>query len=281
MSESHVTAWSYADAPRPRRLGTGYAIVLHAALHMRRLADLRVLWPWLLVTVGVVLGGLGLVRLSLSDPTAWQTYVKTFALRAEALIAMGLATAAIRGDADAGALGAFLMRPRAPVALPLGRWLAVSVAVALAGLAMLGGLVATAAGTTMMVEGAALGRMTLAVVLDAFTYSAIFLCIACWLRSAAAVGLGWFAVADLVLPPLSGSVAYLSPAHHLGLLVDGAYPSVQGLAGMLSEIAKIPAQPTADPWNPWLVPVESGALLLLTAVPLVLAVVRLQREPPR
>jgi hypothetical protein len=272
--------WRYATAPVPKRLATGAAIALHAGLHLRRLANPRALWPYALILVGTVLGSLALVRLSLSEPTALVKYFETIVLRAEALCALGLATAAIRNDADAGALGLFLLRPRAPVALPVGRWLAVGLTVTVAGGLMLGGLVLSAAGTTMQAPGPTLLRMLLAVVLDGFAYAAIFLSLACWFKSAAAAGLAWFGVADLVLPPLSDAVARFSPSHHLQLMVEGVYPPATDLMEMVKGLGKAPVALPPDPWNAWLVPVECLALLLLTALPLGLAMWRMRRQPP-
>lgn len=272
--------WRYAQAPQPRPLTTLPAIALHAGLHLRRLAKPQQLWPYALIVLGTVAGSLALVRLSLSEPTALLKYFQTIVLRAEALCALGLATSAIRTDADAGALGLFLLRPRAPVALPVGRWLAVGLTVAVAGAVMLAGLVASAAGTTMQASGSTLLRMLLAVVLDGFVYAAVFLALACWFKSAAAAGLAWFGVADLVLPPLSDTVARVSPSHHLQLLVEGAYPPATDLVEMVKGLGHAPVALPPDPWNAWLVPVEVAALLALTAIPLGLALWRMRRQPP-
>lgn len=272
--------WTYAAAPKPQRLTTGAAIALHAGQHLRRIANLRQLWVYALIVVAVVLGNLAMVQFSLSQPSAMRTYFESFVVRAQAMCALGLATAAIRADADAGALGLFLLRPRAPVALPIGRWLAVGAMVALAGLLMVLGMAATAAGTTMMVDLGVLGRMTLAALLGGFTYSAIFLCIACWFRSAAATGLAWFAVADLVLASLSDTAGALAPSHHLQLLVQGVYPPNASLVDMVKRLAQAAPPPVASQWNAWLVPIEVGALALLTAVALGLALWRLRRAPP-
>ncbi len=278
--KSRSTTWTYASAPKARRLTAGPAIALHAGQHLRRIGNLRQLWVYALIVVAVVLGNLALVRFSLSEPSAMRTYFESFVLRAQAMCALGLATAAIRADADAGALGLFLLRPCAPVALPIGRWLAVGAMVALAGLLMVLGLAATAAGTTMMVDLGVLGRMTLAVLLGGFAYAAVFLSIACWFRSAAATGLAWFAVADLVLPSLSETVGALSPSHHLQLLVQGVYPQNTSLVDRVKDLAHVTAPPVASQWNAWLVPIEVGALGLLTAVALGLALWRLRRAPP-
>jgi hypothetical protein len=272
--------WRYVAAPKPQPLNTVPAIALHAGLHLRRLARPRQLWPYGLILLGTVLGSLALVRLSLSEPGALVKYFETIVLRAEALCALGLATAAIRTDADAGTLGLFLLRPRAPVALPVGRWLAVGLAVTVAGGLMLAGLVASAVGTTMQPDVGTLVRMALAVALDGFAYAAIFLCLACWFKSAAAAGLAWFGVADLVLPPLSDTVARISPSHHLQLLVEGVYPPASDLLELVKGMGKVPTQVPPDPWNAWLVPTETLALLVLTAIPLGLAMWRMRRQPP-
>ncbi len=273
-------AWHFTHAPEPRRLDALSAVLVHFSLQIRRLLRFRVLGVWLFVSAAVVLGGFGLTRLSLSDPGVMVKWFGQFVLRAEGLTALGLATAAIRVDADAGVLGLFLLRPRAPTALPLGRWLAATVLTGALGLLLWLGTVLAVQGTVLLMPSAQLARMAWTTMLAAPAYCAIFLAFSCWFRNAAAVSLGWFTLADLLSPMGSDWLARFSPAHHLNLLVLGAYPSASGLSKMVKDLAQMPQNTVADPLTPWILPIESGWLLALTAVALVLAVVRLRREVP-
>lgn len=242
----------------PSPLGTVRATALHAVLHLQRMAGPRTLWPYLLIIVAVIAGGLGLARLSLREPDVIVRYVGQFALRALALVALGLGTGAIRHDAEVGALTAFLLRPRAEVALPVGRWLAVTALVTGLGWAMAAGVLASVAGTVLMPAPAWIARLVLAIALGSAAYSAIFLAIASFVRSAAAVGLAWMVAADLVLAARVDTIGVLSPSHWLGRLVER--PPDVGLLG--ADLAQAVL-----------------GLMALTAAALAAAVWRFRRDP--
>jgi hypothetical protein len=198
-------AFTYTGVPAPASPGLPGAILLHLGLHLRRAAALRLVWPYLLLAVAVVAGSLGLVQLDFA----------VFVLRACALVALGMATSAVRGDADSGALALHLLRPRASVALPVGRWAAVAVLVASLGLLMLGGMLLTTAGTILAPSWAAVARMAVAVVLAAMAYSSIFMAISAHFKAAAGMGLLYLVVGDVVAPSLPGLVGVVSVQRHL------------------------------------------------------------------
>jgi hypothetical protein len=208
-------AFTYTGVPAPASPGLPGAILLHLGLHLRRAAALRLVWPYLLLAVAVVAGSLGLVQLALAQRAAIQEYFAVFVLRACALVALGMATSAVRGDADSGALALHLLRPRASVALPVGRWAAVAVLVASLGLLMLGGMLLTTAGTILAPSWAAVARMAVAVVLAAMAYSSIFMAISAHFKAAAGMGLLYLVVGDVVAPSLPGLVGVVSVQRHL------------------------------------------------------------------
>ncbi|MSP91586.1 MAG: hypothetical protein EXR79_07260 [Myxococcales bacterium] len=273
--------WSWRGIERPAAPTTVGAIALHAQLHLGRVIKPATLWPYALLLAAVVAGSLGLVRLALSDATAIVEYFRHFALRGEALVALGLGTAAVRGEADAGALAYWLLRPRAPIALPLGRWLAAALVTAAFGLLMTAGTLASTWGTVLEPPPETVRRMVLAALLGALVYPAIFLWIGATLRHAAAAGLAWFILGDFVAPLVSDTARLASPAHHLSLVVAGVADATltDQLADSVRRMAgkSVPALPEAG-WGPTL---EAAlAVALLTAVALALCLVKFQRDPP-
>ena len=210
--------FAYAGVSVPPGPSVSGAVLLHARLYLLRCLAPRALWPYALIALAVAVGALGLVRLSLADAGAFVAYVKTFALRGVALVALGLGTAAIRADTDAGTMTPYLMRPRAAIGLPLGRWLAVWTTSTLLGWLMCGAVLASSMGTPLAPPAAYALRMFVSVPLAAAAYAAIFLLIAASFRAGAAIGLVWLVVVDLVTGSLSGNLSLLAPSHHLGVL---------------------------------------------------------------
>jgi ABC-type transport system involved in multi-copper enzyme maturation permease subunit len=274
-------AWSFRDVRAPSGPSWVGATVLHATLHLRRLLDLRTLWPWLLLLAALVAASLGLVRLALADPSAIVEFFRKFALRGEALVALGLGTAAVRGEADAGAIGYWLLRPRAHVALPLGRWLAVVLATAAFGLLMTLGTLATTWGTILQPPSETVARMLIAAGLAALVYPAVFVWIGSTFKSAAAAGLAWLVAGDLAGALVSDSLRAISPAHHLGIVVVGSADRTltdQLVDQVRTMAGKAAAQLPEAGWGPTLGAI--GALAALTAVALGLALWRFRRDPP-
>lgn len=276
-----MAAWRYDGAPLPHRLRPIEATVLHAGLHLRRLAQPRALWPYLLIAVAVSAGGLGLVKLALSDPSAPIEYFRKFLLRAVALSALGLASAAVRTDADAGALQYWLLRPRAALALPVGRWLAVVVAVTGLGWLMSLAVLGATAGTILMPPGEFIVRMLLSIPLAALVYSAIFLLIASTVRAAAATGLLWLVIVDLALASLSTTVGIVAPSQYLGTFIAGAPDAslIDTLKAKVGAAAGLATAATATAtWQH--VAGAAAGLVLLTGAALGGVVLRFRGNPP-
>lgn len=284
--------WNYAEAPRFVPMSPLSAMLLHARLYLARVAQPRAIWPYLLLIGLAAAGGLGLARWSLINAQALQTYVNSYALRGLALCALGLGIAAIRSDTDGGALGYYLLRPRAHFALPLGRWLATGLATAALGFGLIGAISLAAMGTPLHFDSALLARMLLAVVLSASVYPAIFMLIAIYFRNASAMGLGWLVVFDLLSPQLADSfsvgttIALLSPSHHLTQLIDGVYPDIAqngnqmaNLAAKFMQTGSVAVLP--DPYNAWIVPIKILILLGMTVLVLSVSLWRFSRDPPQ
>ena len=247
--------WSWLQAPEAKKLSLPAAVLIQMQVQLVRTLRLRTLWPWLAVMLAVTLGGWAIVRFSVEASDRFADYVHTWGLRAIALVALGLGTAAVRQDAEAGALSFFLLRPQAKTALPLGRWLAVTlVAGALGELAMLTLWLVTR-GTSASMPLADLPPLLLSAALAAAAYSATFVTIAIWFRPAVGVSVGWLVVLDR-LATQSTSFATIAPSHYLAtILGEESPPETTALVAVL-------------------------ALLGWTGLMLVAAVVRLQREPP-
>lgn len=214
--------FEYAGMPVPSGPSAVGGVLLHARLYLLRCLAPRALWPYALIALAVAVGALGLVRLSLADAGAFVAYVQTFALRGVALVALGLATAAVRADTDAGTMTYYLMRPRAAIGLPLGRWLAVWTVATLLGWFMCGAVLASSFGTLLAPPAAYALRMFVSVPLGAAAYASIFLLIAAIFRAGAAIGLVWLVAVDLVTGSLSGNLSLLAPSHYLSVLCAAA-----------------------------------------------------------
>ncbi len=284
--------WNYADAPRFAPMSPAGAALLHARLYLARITQPRAIWPYLLLIGLAAAGGLGLARWSLINAQALQTYVNGYALRGLALCALGLGVAAIRADTDGGALGYYLLRPRAHFALPLGRWLATSLATAALGLGLIAAITLAAMGTPLHFDSALLMRMLVGVLLSAAVYPAIFMLIALFFRNASAMGLGWLVVFDLLFPQLADSfsvgttIALLSPSHHLTQLIDGVYPDIAQNGAQLANLAAKfmhtgGGAMLPDPYNAWIVPIKILILLGMTALVLAACLWRFSRDPPQ
>ena len=250
-----MSAWSWLQAPEAKKLTVPAAVLVHMQVQLVRTSRLRTLWPWLAVMLAVTLGGWAIVRFSVEASERFADYVHTWGVRAIALVALGLGTAAVRQDAEAGALSFFLLRPQAKIALPIGRWLAVTLVAGVLGELSMLLLWLVTRGTSAEMAVVDLPPLLLAAALAAATYSATFLAIAIWFRAAVGMSVGWLVVLDR-LATQSTSFAVIAPSHYL--------------ATILGE--ESPPETT--------VPMAVLALLGWTALMLVAAAVRLQREPP-
>lgn len=210
------------DRARPVAPSLPAAVALHLSIHLRRSLHWRAVVPALAVVILVALAGAALSR---SSPGRWDllpTYFSTVLLRAIALVALGFGTAAIRADAEQGALAAFLLRPRAPVALALGRLLAVALVVTSFALLAAGMLFGLAALIALPPD---LGRMPwqLAAAAGAgLCYGAIFVFFGAVFRHATALSLAYLVLIDMGLGAVSQRVGLLSPYQALSVLADVA-----------------------------------------------------------
>ena len=247
--------FAWAQAPTPQPLSLVQAVRIHALVQIRRSLYLRVIWPWLAVHAALVLGGWAILHWSVESGDGFDKYLRDWGMNAIALVALGLGTGALKQDAEAGALGFFLLRPRGPVALPIGRWLAVTVIAGALGLTSVTLLWVGSQGTTLAQSFTDLLRLWLAAVLAAAAYSASFLAIAVWFRAAIGVAVAWLVVLD-GLAKASDAFATLSPSHYLAAILG------------------------ADVNPPTSLPGAVLALTLWTVVLLGACVARLQRDPP-
>lgn len=250
-----MTTWSWNQAPEAKKLSLPAAILIHMQVQLVRTLRLRTLWPWLAVTLAVTLGGWAIVHFSVESAERFAEYVDTWGIRAIALVALGLGTAAVRQDAEAGALSFFLLRPQAKTALPIGRWLAVSLVTGALGVLSVAALWLVTRGTSAEMPFTDLLRLLLAATLAALAYSATFLTVAIWLRAAVGMSVGWLVLFD-GLATQSTSFAAIAPSHYLATILGRESP------------------PETQ------APMAVAALLGWTALMLVAATVRLQREPP-
>lgn len=212
--------FSLTDVTWPARLGTPSAIALHATQHLRTLLTFRRLWPYLLLAALPVAASAGLARLSLNDTSAVGTFYHHFAMRALALCALGLGTSALREDIDAGALPLLLLKPRAAVALPIGRMLAVALLIGGLGAAMMAGSTLSLLGTPFSPDAGYLLRQMLAAVFGAFAYTGIFMAFGTLAKAGTAMGLGFMVAVDLLLCQWVDLAAKLSPSTYVGILVQ-------------------------------------------------------------
>lgn len=213
-------SWSYTDVTWPALLSPARAIALQTQLHLRNTLTLRRMWPYLLLIALPIAAAAGLSRLSLhSDSSVIGRFYHHFAMRALALCALGMGTAAIRDDAESGALPLHLLKPWAVVAVPVGRLLAVTLLVTALGVAMMAGTTASLVGTLYSPDVGYVLRQVLAALFGGFAYAAIYLAMGAWFKSATALGLGFLVGIDLVAAPYWDLAAKLSPSHYIGVLV--------------------------------------------------------------
>lgn len=255
--------WSYADVTWPRPLSLARAIFLHASVHLRRVLTVRRLWPYLLLMALPVLASAGLARLALDDTSVIGRFLQYFTLRAMALCALGLGVSAIREDAEGGVLSLVLLRPRATLAVPIGRCLAVTAVVGVLGSGMALGSLAALFGTPFSPDLAYMARAVVAAWAGAFAYTGVFLGFGSWFAAGTAVGLGWLVGVDLVLAPYAEAAALLSPSHYLAILA-------QTLPGRDLVAANTAGQ----------IPSAVAGLLLVGALGVAASAWRLRGDPP-
>ncbi len=209
------------------------AVALHATLHLRRSLRLRRIWPALLLVGLVVAAGAGIARVSADEPRALITFLSTLGVRAIGLIALGFGTRALRADADHGALSAFLLRPRAAVALPLGRFLATAFIVMCFAVLLVASVQAAAFAVALPIAWERLPFVLVGVMLGALSYTALYLFFAAMVRPAAALGLAWLVLVDLGLGSVSGVLGRLTPGPSVATIVGfDADLSLWGTAGL-------------------------------------------------
>jgi hypothetical protein len=186
------------------------ATALHARLWLRRLVNLPLLTGLLMLGVVVVAAVVGVARLDPGTPRAILDAFDAFAVPVVAMVALGLGTTALRRDADHGALDAFLIRPHAQTALPIGRWLATAALVAGFAWLLLALTGISAALWVHPIAGDRLLILALGLPLGAAAYAAVFFAFGAWSRAAAALSLGWWLVIDLGLSRVAELPAYLA-----------------------------------------------------------------------
>ncbi|MCO4761425.1 MAG: hypothetical protein KC502_07970 [Myxococcales bacterium] len=196
------------------------ALALHAGLHLRRSLKLRRMFPALLLIALVVAAGAGIARVSAGQPLALLTFLSTLGVRAVGLIALGMGTRALRADADHGALSAFLLRPRAAVALPIGRLFATIIMVSTLAVFMAVAVQGAALAVALPVEWARMPYIICGYVLASVGYTALFMLFASLLRPAAAIGLAWLVLIDLGLGNLSDRLGRLTPGPSAASIVN-------------------------------------------------------------
>jgi len=206
----------------PTPPGLVAAVALHAQLHLQRTLRPRRVWPALLLVALVIAAAGGIARVSAGEPRALLTFLSTLGVRAIGLIALGFGTRALRADADHGALSAFLLRPRAAVALPLGRFLATSFIVAGFAVLLVAGVQAVAFAVALPVPWPQLPFLLVGLFLGSVAYTALFLFFAAMVRPAAALGLGWLVMIDLGLGSVSGLLGRLTPGPSVATIVNFA-----------------------------------------------------------
>ncbi len=206
------------------------ACLLHMRIALRRLLQVRSLAPALGLLLLTLLGGAGLAHVSPGDVEVHGTFFSSVVLRVVAVLALGYGTAAVRGDADRGALGIFLLRPRAAIALPLGRLAAIASVVAAIALAITLLLHVAVLLFGMPPDLAGLPWQLLAASLAALSYTAIFMWLASLFKRAAPVSIAYLVLLDMGLSNLSARLALLAPHHSLTLIAT-TDPSAAGMGG--------------------------------------------------
>jgi len=208
-----------ADAPpataRPDAPPLVRAIGLHLLLHLQRTTRLRIVVPTALLALGMAIAAAGLAYSSPESFNVVSTFFETFALRAVAIVGLALGVGTIRSDAEHGALAAFMLRPRAALALPIGRLMATTAAVAIfAALATLG-IFGGAATFGILPDPARLPFQLAAAVLAGLSYTSIFVLLGTVTKHAIALGLAWLVLIDMGLGNLSDRIGLLAPHNSL------------------------------------------------------------------
>lgn len=222
-----------AGVTKPQSPSLLRAAALQMGLHLRRCARLRIVLPALGLAVLCAVAAAGLGHASPGDLNVVPTFFETFVTRAIALMALAMGASAVRADADHGALAAFLLRPRAAVALPLGRLVATAALVGVFALGTTAAVFGSAAAFGVTVDAARLPFVGLAAVLAAASYTAVFVFLGAVSRHATALGLSWLVVVDMGLGNLSDRIGLLAP-HNSLVLVAGFDPdlALSGSAGL-------------------------------------------------
>ena len=222
-----------AAATAPRSPSLVRAAALQLGLHLRRCARPRIVYPALALAVLCAVAAAGLGHSAPGDVNVVPAFFEAFVTRAIALVALAMGASAVRADADHGALAAFLLRPRAAVALPLGRLLATAMLVSGFALLTTAAVYSSAAAFGVAVDAARLPFVGLAALLAAGSYSAVFVLLGAVSRHATALGLSWLVVVDMGLGNLSDRIGLLAP-HNSLVLVAGFDPdlSLSGSAGV-------------------------------------------------
>jgi|GEM_PF-3349196 len=187
------------------------SIGLHAWSETRRMLRISRQWPSLLVVLSATVVGAAGAHFAPADLLAAPDFFRTVCLRAIALLAIGYATAALRADADRGALALYLVRPRASLALPLGRLVATTGVIAVTGVLFACLLFGATAAVAVAPDIGHLPLMCLAAVLAAVGYTPLFMAVAAYFKRAAAICVAWFVVVDLMLASATTSFATFAP----------------------------------------------------------------------
>ncbi len=249
-------------AGRPDAPPLAWALGLHLLLHLRRSARLRVVLPALLLALGMAVAAAGLAYSSPADVKVVPQFFETFALRAMAIVGLAIGASAIRSDADHGALASFMLRPRAAVALPLGRLLATVAMVGLFSLLATAGIFTGASVFGVSPDLARLPFQLAAGAGAALSYTAVFVLLGTVSRHAIAIGLAWLVMIDMGLGNLSDRIGLLAP--HNSLVTIASFDpdlSMLGSAGV-------------DLWF------AVAHIIALSAVAGVLTVLRMQGDVP-
>lgn len=204
----------------PSPPGTVAAVALHASLHLRRTIRLRRIWPALLLIALTVAAAAGIARVSAGEPRALLTFLSSLGVRVVGLIGLGFGTRALRADADHGALSAFLLRPRAELALPLGRFVATSLIVATLAVILVLAVQGAAFAFALPLAWERMPFVLSGMVTAALGYTALFLFFAAIVRPAAAVGLAWLVLIDLGLGNVSDTFARLTPGPSVAKILE-------------------------------------------------------------
>ncbi len=235
-----------------------------AALWLRELARPRLLIGVALLALALLtLIGLG-ARAQPGDLAATRQGALDLAGPALGLLALALGARALRGDADAGALDGWLLRPHGALALPLGRALAVGIFAAGFAAALIAGVVLI---DTWLGRSLALSRLPLQALgfgLGGLAYAAVGLGCASFGRGYVVLALGWWLAVDTGLSQAAEGLESLA-----------LRPAVAFIAGYDPEISLFDLDGEAR--RLWSAVVR---LLVTAALGLAAACLRLRRDAP-